>query len=43
MNTTLSFHKFLHIGERYFLAVVNTDKKLLLYDLADIEKDPHNS
>ena len=37
----LSFHKFLRIGERYFLAVVNTDKKLLLYDLADIEKDPH--
>ena len=37
----LSFHKFLSVGERYFLAVVNIDKKLLLYDLADIEKDPH--
>ena len=35
----LSFHKFLSLGERYFL--VNIDKKLLLYDLADIEKDPH--
>jgi signal transduction histidine kinase/DNA-binding response OmpR family regulator/ligand-binding sensor domain-containing protein len=37
----LSFHKFLRIGEHYFLAVVNTEKKLLLFDLADIEKDPH--
>ena len=41
MNTHSAFHKFLRIGERYFLAVVNTDKKLLLFDLADIEKDPH--
>ena len=39
-GAAFSFHKFLRVGQRYFLAVVNTDKRLLLYDLADIEKDP---
>jgi len=39
-GNALSYHKFLHVGQRYFLAVVNSDKQLLLYDLADIEKDP---
>lgn len=38
--TAFSFHKFLRVDQRYFLAVVNTDKLLLLYNLADIEKDP---
>jgi hypothetical protein len=37
----LTYHKFLRIRDRYFLAVVNADKQLLLHDLADIEKDPH--
>jgi signal transduction histidine kinase/ligand-binding sensor domain-containing protein/DNA-binding NarL/FixJ family response regulator len=36
----LTFHKFLHIGQQYFL-VVSTDKgELLIYDLADNEKEP---
>src|SRR5688572_8417268 len=38
---SITFHKFLSIGERYFLAVVNAAKELLLYDLANIEKAPH--
>ncbi|WP_276371438.1 hybrid sensor histidine kinase/response regulator transcription factor [Chryseolinea sp. H1M3-3] len=36
----IKFHKFLHMGDRFFLAIVNTSKQLLLYDLADIEKEP---
>lgn len=36
----VSFHKFLRIGQRYYLAVVNTNKELLLFNLAEIEKDP---
>ncbi len=36
----LSYHKFLRVGQRYFLAVSNSDKQLLLYNLADIEKEP---
>ncbi len=39
-NRAPSFHKFLHIGSRYYLAIVNADKQLLFFDLADIEKDP---
>lgn len=39
-DKALSYHKFLHIGQRYFLAVVNTSEHLLIYNLADVEKDP---
>jgi signal transduction histidine kinase/ligand-binding sensor domain-containing protein/CheY-like chemotaxis protein len=38
----LSFHKFLRLGNRYYLAVVNKSKQLLFYDLADIEKEPEH-
>ena len=37
----LTYHKFLRIGQGYFLALVNADRKLLLFDLADIEKEPY--
>jgi signal transduction histidine kinase/DNA-binding response OmpR family regulator/ligand-binding sensor domain-containing protein len=36
-----SFHKFLRIGSKLFLAIVNGQKEILLYDLTEIEKDPH--
>lgn len=37
----LTFHKFLLVDNRYFLAIVNSNNQLRLYDLADIEKAPH--
>lgn len=40
-GSALSFHKFLRVGKDYFLAVANIDKQLRLYDLANIERDPH--
>jgi signal transduction histidine kinase/ligand-binding sensor domain-containing protein/AraC-like DNA-binding protein len=36
----LAFHKFVRIGEKSFLAIVNSTKELKLYDLADVEGDP---
>jgi len=36
----LKFHKFLHIGSDYLLAIATGDGRLLLYNLADIEKGP---
>jgi len=36
-----SFHKFLRVGDNYFLAVANSGKQLQLYDLANIEKGPY--
>jgi len=37
----LSFHKFLRVGDGYFLAVANGDRQLQLFDLANIEKGPY--
>ena len=39
-GNTLTFHKFIRVDQRYFLAVVNTHKQLLLYNLDDIERAP---
>ena len=36
----LSYHKFLRVGEHYYLAIADDNNQLLLYDLAEIEKDP---
>jgi len=33
-------HKFLRMGDEYFIAVVNTRQQLLFYNLGNIEKDP---
>ncbi|MEO7989144.1 MAG: two-component regulator propeller domain-containing protein [Chryseolinea sp.] len=41
LGKTPSFHKFLRIGKHYYLALVNANKELHFYDLADIEKDPN--
>jgi signal transduction histidine kinase/ligand-binding sensor domain-containing protein/AraC-like DNA-binding protein/FixJ family two-component response regulator len=40
VENTLSFHKFLRIGQDYYLAIANVNKELLLYKLADIERNP---
>ncbi|HMG90189.1 MAG TPA: two-component regulator propeller domain-containing protein, partial [Chryseolinea sp.] len=36
----LATHKFIHIGNYYFLAIANNYGELLLYDLSDIDKEP---
>ena len=36
----LSVHKFLRIESRYYLALANSDGSLLLFNLADIQKEP---
>jgi signal transduction histidine kinase/CheY-like chemotaxis protein/ligand-binding sensor domain-containing protein/AraC-like DNA-binding protein len=41
-SSKLSFHKFLQLGEKYFLGVATDDGELLLYDLAEIEKQPQH-
>lgn len=38
---TPSFHRFLRVGQQYFLAVVNNARQLLLYNLGDVEKEPY--
>lgn len=35
-------HKFLHIGQEYFLTIANDNGELLLYNLKDIEKEPQH-
>ncbi len=35
------FHKFVRIGQRFFLAVADHSNQLLLYNLEDIEKAPN--
>lgn len=37
-----TFHKFLRIGQQYFLAIANDAGELLLYNLTDIEKEPQH-
>lgn len=32
------FHKFIHLGKHYFIAIANRDGQLILYNLSDIEK-----
>ena len=34
------YHKFLHFGQDYYLALVMKDGQLLLYNLTDIDKEP---
>ena len=36
----LVYHKFLHIGQRYFISIATNDGQLFLYNLTDIEKNP---
>lgn len=36
----LAFHKFLRIGQGYFIAIATSKGQLILYDLTDIEKKP---
>lgn len=36
----LQFHRFLRIGTRNLLAIANTRRELLIYDVSDIEKSP---
>ncbi len=39
-ESKLTFHKFLWVNNRYYLAIANAKQELLLYSLDDIEKDP---
>jgi len=39
-STPFSFHKFLKVGQRYFLAMTSNKGQLLLYNLAEIDKEP---
>lgn len=36
----LAFHKFLHIGQHYFISIATKEGQLFLYDLTDIENNP---
>lgn len=38
-STPLTFHKFLHVGMHYFLAIAKMDGELLLFNLSDIDKE----
>lgn len=40
ISNHLTFHKFVHIGTSYYLAITNGIGQLILYNLADIEKEP---
>jgi signal transduction histidine kinase/ligand-binding sensor domain-containing protein/DNA-binding response OmpR family regulator len=39
-SARITFHKFLHTRDQYVLVVANDKGELLLYNLADIEKEP---
>src|SRR5258708_1273799 len=36
----LVYHKFIHIGQRYFIAIATNEGELFLYNLTEIEKNP---
>jgi len=39
-RTDLSFHKFLRVGNHYYLAISDSHQQLFLYNLSDIESEP---
>ena len=36
----LVYHKFLHLGQHFFIAIATNDGQLFLYNLTDVEKNP---